>query len=137
MPKVADIVRKVTFGIASVLNSVLPIVYYSGVEIRPEVIIGVNVCNTILLVISERSNTIENTIQKLMNDVKSGNVTQRSLSSIPSPQQPLPEQRNEPITEVESVAVDVEPPNTARDYIRVRPIMHRDTGKIEWVADTP
>lgn len=133
MPKFADVIRKVSFGLASILNSILPIVYYSGIHINPEVIIGVNVCNTILLLVSERSNTIENSIQQLMQDVKTnGSISQRSLIIAPPPSEP----RNEPINEVESTAVDVEqPPDTAREYIRVRPIMHRENGRIEWVPD--
>ncbi len=133
MPQVADVLRKITFGLASILNSVLPIIYYTTEQMNPEVIIAVNVCNTILLLVSERSNTIENTIKRVMDDVKSGNVTQRSMIIAP------PIQNNEPVNnsvEVESTSVQMEePPNTARDYIRVKPIMHKETGRIEWVPD--
>jgi hypothetical protein len=131
MPQVADVLRKTTFGFASVLNSVLPIIYYTSHALPPEVVIGVNVCNTILLLISERSNTIENTIKKVMDDVKSGNVTQRSLIIAPPPAV-----SNEPVSREIYTAVNIdEPPNTARDYIHVRPIMHKETGRIEWVPD--
>lgn len=122
--KIADNIRKGCFFVAGVLNSVLPVLYYTNNPVPPELIVAVNVSNSLLLLIAERSNTIEKSIKEMRDDVK-------TLSN-PNSSRSVPVVVSEPIAQE---AEPVQQVDTARNYQRVRPVLNRTTGAIEYVAD--